>query len=102
MRFSVRFSHPPLKRPFQIATTVALKPMTVTVHGNRYRAVAKLPLDISEALVGHDHNRGTGMPQIMGVANPKAGGLADSLHQALGLALAERIRTTCLLRVFKK
>jgi hypothetical protein len=102
MRFWVRFSRPSLQSSFQIAAAIAFKPMKIRVHGNRYRTVAKLPLDISGALVGHEHDRSIGVPQIVGVANPKAGGLADSLHQALGLALAERILTTRLLWVFKK
>ena len=39
----------------------------------------------------HEHDRGIGLPQIMGIANPKAGGLSDPLHQALDYALAERM-----------
>jgi hypothetical protein len=51
--------------------------------------------------MGHQGDGGICVPQIMGVANPQAGSLADPLDQTLGNSLAERKRTTCILRVFK-
>ena len=73
----------------------------LSVHGNRNRAVAELMLNVCRTQVRHQRVGRIGVPEIRGVTNPQAGGLADPLNQALGLALAERIRACRLIRIFK-
>jgi len=44
---------------------------------------AKLPLNVGRTHMGHQRAGRMGMAQIVRVANPKAGSLADPLNQML-------------------
>ena len=47
--------------------------------------MAQLLLNISRALVSHEQDRGIYVPQIMGIADPKASGFANPLDHPLDL-----------------